>query len=48
MSGSAIKQSSRGVLQNSCLTLAVNTELAITCSKLTMESLEQGVKYVPS
>ena len=26
----------------------VNTQLAITCLKLTIESLEQGVKYVKS
>ena len=26
----------------------VHTQLAITCSKLTTETLEQGVKYVQS
>ena len=26
----------------------VSTQLAITCSKLTTETLEQGVKYVQS
>ena len=28
--------------------IKIFTHLAITCSKLTMETLEQGVKYVQS
>ena len=33
---------------NQVLFLSAGTHLAITCSKLTIERLEQGVKYVQS
>ena len=31
-----------------CVYTCVTTQPAITCSKLTIETLEQGVKYVQS
>ena len=33
---------------NDCNSTKVHTQPAITCSKLTIETLEQGVKYVQS
>ena len=33
---------------NDCNSTKVHTQSAITCSKLTIETLEQGVKYVQS
>ena len=33
---------------NDCNSTKVHTQQAITCSKLTIETLEQGVKYVQS
>ena len=33
---------------NDCNSTNVHTQPAITCSKLTIETLEQGVKYVQS
>ena len=35
-------------LKKSVLTPTQRTQSAITCSKLTVETLEQGVKYVQS
>ena len=43
-----ITESLERIVTISCLQLLVCTQLAFTCSKLTIETLEDGLKYVSS
>ena len=43
----AFKKSGRSEKSAACFT-GIATQSAITCSKLTIETLEQGVKYIQS
>ena len=43
-----LSKKKKGCKQDKSLKLSFTTQSAIACSKLTMETLEQGVKYVQS